>query len=68
MQVSNSGLPFDFEARKVQDTMRCAMISIRKRFANKLRIAKGDLVKIQLLKQDSHLDGSHKIVISKVNV
>lgn len=73
MQVGNNTLPF--ETRKVQDTMRCIMISIPKRFANKLKIAKGDLVKIQLKQQDQQLQNQKQqqednslIIISKVRL
>jgi hypothetical protein len=54
-----------FEVRKIQDTRRCLLLALSKRFTSLLRIKKGDLVKVQL---DSDFDLGNRLIIAKVNV
>jgi hypothetical protein len=57
--------PMLFEVRKVQDSTRCILVSIPKRFANWMNIRKGSLVKIQF---DSDEQDGNTVTISKVNL
>lgn len=57
--------PMLFEVRKVQDSTRCLLVSIPKRFANWMQIKKGSLVKIQF---DSDEQDGNTVTISKVNL
>jgi hypothetical protein len=54
-----------FEVRKVQDSRRCLMVSIPKRFTNWMRIGKGSLVKIEF---DSDEQLGNRIIIEKVRL
>jgi hypothetical protein len=54
-----------FEVRKVQDSRRCLMVSIPKRFTNWMRIGKGSLVKIEF---NSDEDLGNRIIIEKVRL
>jgi hypothetical protein len=68
MQVNNpknQNNPIFFEVRKIQDSRRCLMVSIPKRFTNWMRIGKGSLVKIAF---DSNEHLGNRIVIEKVRV
>ena len=66
MQINNSknqNNPMPYEIRKVQDSMRCIMVSIPKRFARWMQVEKGSLVKIQF---DSDEQAGNRIIIQKV--
>jgi hypothetical protein len=68
MQINNSknqNNSLFFEVRKVQDSRRCLMISIPKRFTNWMRIGKGSLVKIEF---DSDEQLGNRIIIEKVRL
>jgi hypothetical protein len=68
MQINNSknqNNPLFFEVRKVQDSRRCLMVSIPKRFTNWMRISKGSLVKIEFNSDESL---GNRIIIEKVRV
>jgi hypothetical protein len=54
-----------FEVRKVQDSRRCLMVSIPKRFTHWMRIGKGSLVKIEF---DSDEQLGNRIIIEKVRL
>jgi hypothetical protein len=68
MQINNSknqNNSLFFEVRKVQDSRRCLMVSIPKRFTNWMRIGKGSLVKIEF---DSDEQLGNRIIIEKVRL
>lgn len=68
MQINNSknqNNRMPFEVRKVQDSTRCILVSIPKRFASWMQIKKGSLVKIQF---DSDEQLGNRVVVSKVNL
>jgi hypothetical protein len=52
--TKNDGSIMPWEVRKVQDSMRCLMISIPRRFARWMNIEKGTLVRI-------HFDNDEKL-------
>lgn len=59
----NDGSIMPWEVRKVQDSMRCLMISIPRRFARLMRVEKGTLVRIHL---DSDETLGNRLIIEKV--
>lgn len=68
MQISNqknqsNAMPF--EVRKIQDSRRCLMVSIPKRFTNWMRLGKGSLVKIEF---NSDENKGNRIIIEKVRL
>jgi hypothetical protein len=68
MQINNpknQNNPLFFEVRKVQDSRRCLMVSIPKRFTNWMRIGKGSLVKIEF---DSDENMGNRIIIKRVRL
>ena len=54
-----------FEVRKIQDSRRCLMVSIPKRFTNWMRLGKGSLVKIEF---NSDENKGNRIIIEKVRL
>jgi hypothetical protein len=60
---NRNALPF--EVRKVQDSMRCLMIALPRRFTRLLNIGKGDLLKIQL---ESDTYKGNSLIITKVRL
>jgi hypothetical protein len=54
-----------FEVRKIQDSRRCLMVSIPKRFTNWMRLGKGSLVKLEF---NSDEYKGNRIIIEKVRL
>ena len=52
-----------YEIRKVQDSMRCLMVSIPRRFARWMHVEKGTLVQIHF---DSNEQLGNRLIIHKV--
>ena len=52
-----------YEVRKVQDSMRCLMVSIPRRFARWMQVEKGTLVRIHF---DSDEQLGNRLIIQKV--
>jgi hypothetical protein len=68
MQINNSknqNNSLFFEVRKIQDSRRCLMVSIPKRFTNWMQIRKGSLVKLEF---DSDEQLGNRIIIEKVRL
>jgi hypothetical protein len=66
MRVNNSrnqGNVMPYEVRKVQDSMRCLMVSIPRRFARWMHVEKGTLVQIHF---DSDEQLGNRLIIHKV--
>ena len=66
MRINNSknqGNVMPYEVRKVQDSMRCLMVSIPRRFARWMQVEKGTLVRIHF---DSDEQLGNRLVIHKV--
>ena len=66
MRVNNSrnqSNVMPYEVRKVQDSMRCLMVSIPRRFARWMRVEKGTLVRIHF---DSDEQMGNRLIIQKV--
>ena len=66
MRVNNSknqGNIMPYEVRKVQDSMRCLMVSIPRRFARWMQVEKGTLVRIHF---DSDEQLGNRLIIQKV--
>jgi hypothetical protein len=63
--IINNRNALPFETRKVQDSMRCLMIALPKRFTRLLKIKKGDLLRIQLA---SDTFKGNSLVITKVRI
>ncbi len=66
MRVNNSrnqGNVMPYEVRKVQDSMRCLMVSIPRRFARWMQVEKGTLVRIHF---DSDDQLGRRLIIHKV--
>jgi hypothetical protein len=61
----NQNNPLFFEVRKIQDSGRCLMVSIPKRFTNWMRIGKGSLVKIEF---NSDENMGNRIIIERVRL
>ena len=59
----NQGNVMPYEVRKVQDSMRCLMISIPKRFARWMNLEKGTHVRIHF-DSDEHL--GNRMIIERV--
>jgi hypothetical protein len=53
------------EVRKIQDSRRCLMVSIPKRFSNWMRLGKGSLVKLEF---DSDEYKGNRIIIERVQL
>lgn len=52
-----------YEVRKVQDSMRCLMVSIPRRFAKWMQVEKGTLVRIHF---DSNEHLGNRLIIHRV--
>jgi hypothetical protein len=66
MRINNSknqGNVMPYEVRKVQDSMRCLMVSIPRRFARWMQVEKGTLVRIHF---DSDEQLGNRLIIHKV--
>lgn len=66
MRVNNSrnqGNVLPYEVRKVQNSMRCLMVSIPRRFARWMQVEKGTLVRIHF---DSDEELGNRLIIHKV--
>jgi hypothetical protein len=66
MRVNNSRNQSNimpYEVRKVQDSMRCLMVSIPRRFARWMQVEKGTLVRIHF---DSDEQLGNRLIIQKV--
>jgi hypothetical protein len=66
MRVNNSknqGNVMPYEVRKVQDSMRCLMVSIPRRFARWMQVERGTLVRIHF---DSDEQLGNRLIIQKV--
>jgi hypothetical protein len=66
MRVNNSrdqANVMPYEVRKVQDSMRCLMVSIPRRFARWMQVEKGTLVRIHF---DSDEQLGNRLIIHKV--
>jgi hypothetical protein len=66
MRVNNSKNQdniMPYEVRKVQDSMRCLMVSIPRRFARWMQVEKGTLVRIHF---DSDEQLGNRLIIQKV--
>jgi hypothetical protein len=61
----NRGNPMPFEDRNIQDSRRCLMVSIPKRFSNWMQLGKGSLVKLEF---DSDEYKGNRIIIEKVRL
>jgi hypothetical protein len=59
----NQGNVMPCEVRKVQDSMRCLMVSIPRRFARWMQVEKGTLVRIHF---DSDEQLGNRLIIQKV--
>jgi hypothetical protein len=67
MRVNNSrnqGNVMPYEVRKVQDSMRCLMVSIPRRFARWMQVEKGTLVRIHF---DSDERLGNRLIIHRVS-
>jgi hypothetical protein len=62
---NNKTNPMPFEVRKVQDSRRCLMVSIPKRFADLLHMEKGDVIKVRLV---SDIHAGNSLSLSKVPI
>jgi hypothetical protein len=61
--TKNDGSIMPWEVRKVQDSMRCLMISIPRRFARRMKVEKGSLVRIHF---DSDEKLGNQLIIERV--
>jgi hypothetical protein len=59
----NQGKVMPYEVRKVQDSMRCLMVSIPRRFARWMQVEKGTLVRIHF---DSDEQLGNRLIMKRV--